>query len=208
MFRPIDIWARATAEGHVFEPMDAAEQTAREKIKQAEELDRQANERLFRSMQFDAMTKGVELFKIGSWVASELAGKGIPSKDTILSCAQKMEDKRLHTGIYFLVDKSKDEITYVGQSVNVFARIAVHVADQKNGRGKEFDAWAYINCPESWLDIVESIYIHILSPKHNTGLAPLRFADIVNMATEKYEEKDIATSRAGKLRNVRAVEIE
>lgn len=62
-------------------------------------------------------------------------------------------------GVYFLVSGS--EVVYVGQSVNVHARIAEH------SRWKEFDSAAFISVPKDALDFVESFYIHTLSPRLN-----------------------------------------
>lgn len=62
-------------------------------------------------------------------------------------------------GIYFLY--SRDRLVYVGQSVNIHARIAQH------WQTKTFDSFAYIQCDESHLDVLESAYIHRLRPPLN-----------------------------------------
>jgi len=74
------------------------------------------------------------------------------------------------TGVYFLL--LGDEVVYVGQSVNIHARIAQHT-------GKTFDRYAYVPCLADQLDVLESLYIHCLQPKlnlyghHGEACAPL-----------------------------------
>ena len=62
-------------------------------------------------------------------------------------------------GIYFLVKDYR--VVYVGQSKQVFARIATHSAN------KDFDSIAYIPCAPDILDKLESLYIHTLNPPLN-----------------------------------------
>jgi len=83
-----------------------------------------------------------------------------------------------HTGVYFLI--FKEELVYVGQSVNVFARISSH-AD------KHFDKYAFIPCSREDLDTIESLYIHVLRPRLN-GVqqngemsAPLTYSKLLNL---------------------------
>jgi hypothetical protein len=81
-------------------------------------------------------------------------------------------------GIYFLINAN--EIVYVGQSVNIFARASQHFKEKK------FTHFAYINCLEHQLDKLESIYIHFLQPVGNgfasrkEKIAPLKFVDLIN----------------------------
>ena len=63
-------------------------------------------------------------------------------------------------GVYFLVHDGR--VVYVGQSVNVIARIAQHIAD-----GKKFSRMAYVPCNRENLDVLESLYIHLLRPPLN-----------------------------------------
>lgn len=63
-------------------------------------------------------------------------------------------------GVYFLIKGS--EVVYVGQSTNVMGRLTGHL------RGKDFDRFAFLNCPKSQLLDIESRYIAALKPKHNT----------------------------------------
>jgi len=84
------------------------------------------------------------------------------------------------SGVYFLI--KGDRVVYVGQSVNVFLRIASHV------QHKDFDSYAYISCPRDKLDILESLYIHTLSPplqgKNSNGdgfSAPIGLSRLLEM---------------------------
>jgi hypothetical protein len=64
-------------------------------------------------------------------------------------------------GVYFLIDK--DEVVYVGQSVNIYSRIGQHSY-------KKFDRYAFIPCEASSLNTLESLYIHFLQPKLNANI--------------------------------------
>lgn len=84
------------------------------------------------------------------------------------------------SGVYFLIKGIK--VIYVGQSVNVFARISSHV------QYKDFDSYAYVSCSRDKLDILESLYIHTLSPplqgKNSNGggfSAPINLPSLLNM---------------------------
>lgn len=80
----------------------------------------------------------------------------LPSPSEIIDSAQHYGDT---CGVYFLVHQ--DEIVYVGQSLNIWSRIGTHVSSKK------FDRAAYIQVPREKLDLVESLYIHMLKPKLN-----------------------------------------
>jgi hypothetical protein len=71
-------------------------------------------------------------------------------------------------GIYFLV---KDrEIVYVGQSgFDVLARISKHRRE-----GRDFDAYAFMQCDKDKVDEFESMYITALMPKLNMSLGKMR----------------------------------
>jgi hypothetical protein len=85
------------------------------------------------------------------------------------------------SGVYFLI--KDDCVVYVGQSVNIFGRIASHV------QYKDFDSYAYVICPKDKLDVLESLYIHTLSPplqgknSHGTGYsAPIGLSRLLDMS--------------------------
>lgn len=62
-------------------------------------------------------------------------------------------------GVYFLFDD--DNVVYVGQSVEIAARIGQHA------KTKGFDSYAWIAVPEELLDAVEQFYITTLQPPLN-----------------------------------------
>jgi hypothetical protein len=90
-----------------------------------------------------------------STASATMTGKALLSGREIALAALPWEAA---TGVYFLIEG--DEVVYVGQSVNVYARIAQHAA-------KIFDRYAFIPCSVDALDRLESLYIHFLRPKLN-----------------------------------------
>jgi hypothetical protein len=73
------------------------------------------------------------------------------------------------SGVYFLI--AGPDVVYVGQAVNVYARIAQHMRDP----GKMFDRALYMVVPESDLDGVEMSFIRALRPRLNRkGLEKIR----------------------------------
>jgi len=87
------------------------------------------------------------------------------------------------TGVYFLVKQEK--VGYVGQSKNVFGRIADHA------RLKDFDRFAFIECNADTLDILESLYIHTLRPELNATYgagekdAPINLERLLSLASQE-----------------------
>jgi len=63
-------------------------------------------------------------------------------------------------GIYFLI--KDNQVVYVGQSVNIAARIVVHRND-----GKDFDEVRFIRCEKDVLDEREMFFIKLLKPDLN-----------------------------------------
>jgi hypothetical protein len=82
------------------------------------------------------------------------------------------------SGVYFLVQDQ--EVVYVGQSVNIYSRIAQHP-------DKKFDKYAFVPCEIEMLDKLESLYIHTLKPRLNGNAtkleksAPIRFDNLLKM---------------------------
>lgn len=64
-------------------------------------------------------------------------------------------------GIYFLLHEAV--VVYVGQSKDLFYRIARHARDGE----KVFDAFTYILCSEDELDKMEELYITAMVPRYN-----------------------------------------
>lgn len=62
-------------------------------------------------------------------------------------------------GIYFLI--IDDQISYIGQSMNVMQRIGTHASK------REFDRYYYFECAADHLDEMEAKCIHKFNPSHN-----------------------------------------
>jgi len=90
-------------------------------------------------------------------------------------------------GVYFLVHEGA--VIYVGQSVNVYARVYTH----KQEGHKLFSSFAFITCEKEELDILESLYIHALCPSgqgrstHKNLAAPYSMRQLIELGRrEKY----------------------
>lgn len=68
-----------------------------------------------------------------------------------------------HCGIYFLI--ADNDVIYVGQSIDVFGRIARHRRD-----GRMFDSFAFMPCAKDRLDKTEAAYILAFMPWLNLAL--------------------------------------
>ena len=120
-------------------------------------------------------TRLAELQRVeaASEVAAALTGKALLCVEEIAARARPWPPD---AGVYFLLDG--EEVVYVGQAVNVHARISQH-------RDKSFSRYAFVPCPRECLDKLESLYIHCLRPRLNGNqrdgakLAPLSLAEIV-----------------------------
>jgi hypothetical protein len=88
-----------------------------------------------------------------------LTGKTLLPEEEIVKAALPWDGL---SGVYFLI--ANDEVIYVGQSVNVYARLSQHAC------GKYFDHYAFIRCKPDILDKLESLYIHCLRPKLNGNI--------------------------------------
>ena len=69
-------------------------------------------------------------------------------------------------GVYFLFDK--DEVVYVGRSVNM--KMRVHTHNQRNGHRYKFDSYAFIEMPELSpleIELMERAYIAKFAPRYN-----------------------------------------
>jgi hypothetical protein len=64
-------------------------------------------------------------------------------------------------GIYFLLDEG--QVVYVGQSINLWARLYDHVCKGK----MQFDRYFTLTCKRSELTPLESRYIRKFQPKYN-----------------------------------------
>lgn len=88
-------------------------------------------------------------------LSNKITGKVLLQREQVVKAAQPWHTA---SGVYFLVDG--DEIVYVGQSVNIYARIPQH-------HSKQFDRYLYIPCEPKLLNALESLYIHCFQPKLN-----------------------------------------
>lgn len=76
----------------------------------------------------------------------------------------------IETGVYILWHGGVP--AYVGCSKNGALRIGEHTRDRDpryaNHRGMEFDSWTFVPCEESEMRELESSYIELLEPVHNS----------------------------------------
>ncbi|WP_208324740.1 hypothetical protein [Modicisalibacter xianhensis] len=144
LLRIIDVVARAKARGLTIdpEPLEQAERTIEAAKAELAEL-----ERLISARRHEV--KWSEL-------SVELTGERLLTEDEIVAGKKPFED---HSGVYFLI--KDNQVVYVGQSVNVMNRVRVHSKD------RDFDSYAIILVDTAYLDIVESLYIHLLNPPQN-----------------------------------------
>ncbi len=123
----------------------------------------------------EARLAALQHFETINAVSCAMTGKALMRPDEISAASLSWEKT---CGVYFLLDGS--DVVYVGQSKNVFSRIAEH-------RDKRFDRYAYVPCEEVSLDTLESFYIYMLRPKlngmYNSGAirAPISFESLIGL---------------------------
>lgn len=98
---------------------------------------------------------GLKTMDAMATVSARLTGKVLLTSDEIAKAATPWAKA---SGVYFLLQGN--EVVYVGQSVNIYARIGAHHI-------KNFDRFAYVLCSADMLDRLESLYIHCLRPRLN-----------------------------------------
>jgi hypothetical protein len=108
-------------------------------------------------------------------LSDKITGKALLRHDQIVESSRPWQQS---SGVYFLIDE--DKIVYVGQSVNIYARIPNH-------HDKKFDRYSYVPCKPHLLNILESLYIHCLQPKLNFTfngvlIAPLTLSKLLEEA--------------------------
>jgi hypothetical protein len=108
-------------------------------------------------------------------LSDKITGKALLRHDQIVESSRPWQQS---SGVYFLIDE--DKIVYVGQSVNIYARIPNH-------HDKKFDRYSYVPCKPQLLNILESLYIHCLQPKLNFTfngvlIAPLTLSKLLEEA--------------------------
>lgn len=180
LYRLLDVVARARAEGHevgVPESLELEHSIYSMRVELAE-LRRQFNDETAR------MADHAHYLAV-SGASVALTGATLLREHEIVAGAFNLPHSI--SGVYFLVDG--DHVAYVGQSVNIQARLGQH-------QDKKYDRVAYIPCRPAMLDALESLYIHYLQPPLNgrfgnkfqgkgNPAAPLRLDQLLRMAGEK-----------------------
>ena len=126
--------------------------------------------------------QGITHFIESSILSNTLTDKHMLSEETIAEQATPFE---VQSGVYFLVKDGR--VVYVGQSIYVPMRLLEH------SKCKDFDSYAFIQCPKDKLNILESLYIHALAPEYQgrsgngTGdriAAPCSFSQLLVMGSK------------------------
>lgn len=109
-------------------------------------------------------------------ISTQLTGLTLLHESQIVAAAKSLD---IFCGVYFLVKNSR--VVYVGQSLNVFSRIAQHAALKR-----DFDSIAWVPCDQDNLDKLESLYIQVLQPEMNgnggsngTKTAPIKIDELL-----------------------------
>jgi len=109
------------------------------------------------------------------------------------------------SGIYFLM--SNNEIVYVGQSKNIYARIHSH------STSKKFDSVSWVLCDATERSAMETAYIMLYEPKLNgripqTGMisTPIKLQDFISDYFYK-ESQEIARRAVQSLSDQCALEV-
>ena len=172
-WRLLDIIARARAEGATVEP--TLESRAEKEIYDLKEKNAAFAQEI---ETLRCSTKQAAHILSMQSLSTKLTGATLLSELAIVSAKLSLPAR---SGIYFLIKGMK--VVYVGQSRSVFSRVSDHL------KTKDFDGFSYIECHESILDILESLYIHVLSPPLNgkwTGgqgvHAPFRLDELISAA--------------------------
>ena len=134
----------------------ATRRANKQKIEDEREQARKYADSLYREIAIaEAKLDVLRKMETMNTVSCEIIGKALLRHDEIVKASLPWKEA---SGVYFLIDG--EEIVYVGQSVNIYARIPNHW-------DKKFDRYAYVPCVPDALDKLESLYIHCLSPKYN-----------------------------------------
>lgn len=146
--------AVARGRGYSINPPRVSLYKAESLEKHIDELERKAKSLQQKINSLSDQHKKVELFSHTKYMVSQ------PIANEREIVAASSADIPM-SGVYFLIREKR--IVYVGQSVSVLGRIGNHAAEGV----KDFDSYAFIECKKENLNILESIYIHILSPEYN-----------------------------------------
>ena len=110
--------------------------------------------------QLEVLNVEIEAHKLATPLSVKATGKRLLYEHELVETASTYESA---CGVYFLI--CRDRVIYVGQSVNIFIRVYGHATD--NYAPKQFDRFCYIPCQQAELNILESLYIHVLRPELN-----------------------------------------
>lgn len=176
-YRLLDIVARAKADGHRIEPLPDGEYEQNLLRANAMELRHEISELEARRAILAAQVSQSERASALRGRAMSLAGVTLLTESEIVEQSDSIADC---CGVYFLIKNGA--VVYVGQSVNVHNRIMEHRA------GKDFDRFAFVACAASALNMLESLYIHVLRPPLNgvmagSPVAPIRLDKLIKMAS-------------------------
>ena len=174
-WRLLDVVARARADGLLVEAplelridkeMDRLAQTNKELVEQLENLREESA----------VLSHVLALNK----ASVKLTGATLLKQREIVAAKMELPVK---SGVYFLINNGK--VVYVGQSVKIMSRVIDHTIN------KVFDGFAYIPCEANMLDVMESLYIHVLRPPLNgkrfdgkSPVAPLQLKDLFAAANQ------------------------
>ena len=115
-------------------------------------------------------------------LSNRITSRDMLLEEEIIAGAQGYE---FACGVYFLVHAGV--VIYVGQSVNVYARVHAH---RQEGR-KPFDSFAFTPCEKEELDMLESLYIHAMCPSeqgrstHGNLTAPYSMRQMIALGKRK-----------------------
>ena len=109
------------------------------------------------SLEREARLDALQRTETMNAVSAAITGKALLREAEIAKAALPWGEVKA-SGVYFLLEGEK--VVYIGQSVNVYARIHQHT-------DKRFDRYAFVPCAVDALDKLESLYIHCLRPPLN-----------------------------------------
>jgi hypothetical protein len=178
-YRLIDLYARAKANGHAVSPSPQSDYELKLLASGVDGLRAEIAQLETKKAILAAQVEKDERAMALCGYAKALTGSTLLTESEIVSNCSRFAEC---CGVYFLIKAGR--VVYVGQSVNVYGRIYQHLV------GKDFDSFAYVPCETESLDILESLYIHVLRPPLNgeqcgAPVAPIRLNKLIKMATRK-----------------------
>ena len=174
VYRVLDLVARVRGENKKIEPSD--------ELYHERAMDALTLKRYRLGKEIERFERKVTHLVESSVLSNTLTGKHMVLEQEIVAQAESFENQ---CGVYFLVRGNR--VVYVGQSVQISARLADH------SKTKDFDSYAFIRCDKEKLDVLESLYIHALSPEYQgrSGhkgahiAAPYSFEQLVSLGNKK-----------------------